>query len=182
MSTIQSNVTVSVAEYLEGEKHSEVKREYVAGRLYAMVGASSTHNLIAGNLHAVLHQHLRGKPCQVFISGMKLRIDDSFYYPDIMVACDPNDRDDFYRERPVLVVEVLSPATTQRDHLDKRVAYQSIPDLKEYVLVSQDLMTVKIYRRTDTGWELETRSEHQRVRLVSVDLEIPIEAIYEDVW
>lgn len=71
MSTLERNVVVSPEEYLEGELHSHIRHEYVAGRLYAITGASETHNLIAGNLYALLHQRLRGTPCRVFIAARR---------------------------------------------------------------------------------------------------------------
>lgn len=182
MSTLTKNTLITPEEYLEGEQYSDIKHEYVDGHIYAMVGSSSAHNLIAGNLLTLLKNHLRGKPCQAFISDMKARINNIFYYPDVMVACDPQDRHDYYREHPILIIEVLSPSTTQRDSHDKRNVYQSIASLREYVLVSQDMMAVRIYRRSWEGWSLESCLEGDKVRLTSVDLELPIEAIYEEVW
>ena len=67
-------LTLTVAEYLESEKISSVRHEYLAGYVYAMTGTSAAHNLIAGNVFARLRAHLRGGPCQVLISDMKLRI------------------------------------------------------------------------------------------------------------
>lgn len=182
MSTLTSNTRITPQEFLEGEPYSEVKHEFIAGRAYAMVGASSTHNLICVNLSTALRNHLRRGPCQVFAADMKIRIGDDFYYPDIMVACEPADRREYYRELPRLVIEVLSPSTTRRDTVDKRIAYQSIPSLQEYALMSQDMMTVKIFRRTETAWDLETYGEGERLHFTSVGLDIPIEAVYEDVW
>jgi Uma2 family endonuclease len=182
MSIVQRRVNITPDEYLEGEQYSDVKHEYVAGRLYAMVGASEPHNLIVGNLHAVLHTHLRGGPCRVLISDMKVRIADSFYYPDVLVCCDEADKHPYYKTRPVLIVEVLSPSTEPRDTLEKRIAYQSLASLQEYALAAQDRLEVKVYRRTADGWDLETSTAGDRVRLSSVGLEIPIERIYEDVW
>src|SRR5262245_12178622 len=81
---------VSVQEYLEGEKVSEVRHEYFDGEVWAMAGASDEHELVAMNFAAILHAHLKGKPCRVFMDGMKLRLpvmgSDLFYYPDVMVT------------------------------------------------------------------------------------------------
>ncbi len=182
MSTLTKDTRITPQEYLEGEPYSEVKHEFIAGRAYAMVGASSTHNRICVNLITALNHHLRRGPCQVFVADMKVRIGDDLYYPDVMVTCEPADRHEYYRELPRLVIEVLSPSTAQRDTLDKRVAYQSIPSLQEYVLVSQDMMAVKVYRRTEIAWDLETYGEAERLHFTSVGLDLPIEAVYEDVW
>lgn len=56
MSTLRKNVTISVEEYLEGEKWSDIKHEYVAGQPYALVGVSEPHSLIVSNLLVGLSQ------------------------------------------------------------------------------------------------------------------------------
>lgn len=101
---------VTVAEYLEGEQSTEVKHEYVNGMVYAMGGASREHNLVAGNLFAALHVHLHGGPCQTFMADMKVHLrlgdDELFYYPDIVVGCDPEDRERYFLERPRFIVDL----------------------------------------------------------------------------
>ncbi|GAB6067820.1 Uma2 family endonuclease [Methylothermus subterraneus] len=182
MPTVQKNAVITPEEYLEWEKYSEVKHEYVNGRIYAMVGVSRAHNLITLNLAAVLKIHLRGTPCRVFAADMKVRKDDVFYYPDLVVTCRETRRHDYYVEEPVLVVEVLSPSTEARDRLDKRLVYQSISTLQEYALVSQDKMEVQIYRRANENWDLITYGPGEDVQLSSLGLTCPIAAIYEAVW
>ena len=121
--------TLTVEEYLSGELHSGVRHEYIGGTAYAMAGASEEHNAIAGNLFAALHAHLRGKPCRVFFVDMKARVliarTDIFYYPDLMVSCDAQDRDEFFSKRPCLIVEITSPGTEAIDHREKLFAYIS---------------------------------------------------------
>ena len=71
------------------------------------------------------------------MSDMKVRVGDDFYYPDVLVSCTAGGHD-YYETAPVLVIEVLSPATERQDRLEKRLAYQRLPSLKEYVLIAQD--------------------------------------------
>ena len=182
MSKLEKHISITPEEYLESEKYSTVKHEYVAGHVYAMVGASESHNLIAGSLYSALRAHLRGSACRVFMSDMKVRIADTFYYPDVMVTCDKTDTEPYYKSRPVLIAEVLSTTTESRDTLEKRVAYQSLRSLQEYVVVSQDKPEVRIYRRTDMDWELEICTEEDLVKLTSIGLEVPVENLFEDVW
>jgi Uma2 family endonuclease len=181
MSILTRNVLLSQEEYLEGEKYATIKHEYVAGHAYAMVGVSQAHALITINLAAALHSHLRGKPCRVFSSDMKVRVGDAFYYPDIVVSCDSTDRQDYYLERPALVIEVLSSSTEQRDRGDKRLAYQSLPSLQEYVLVAQDKPHVEILRRRGSEWDLETYAAGETVAFTTIGLDLPIAQIFEDV-
>src|SRR2546423_12911991 len=102
-----SQQSITVEEYLEGEKFSDVRHEYVGGYVYAMAGASDDHNRIAGNIHGELRERLRGKRCEPFMADMKLKIPGSqaFYYPDVLVVCDPADKANYFRERPPVVFE-----------------------------------------------------------------------------
>lgn len=168
--------------YLEGERHSEVRHEYFEGEVYAMAGASSEHELAAGNVFAALHAHLKGKPYRVFKDGMKLKLQamgrDVFYYPDIMVACDPSDNHRYYREKPKLLIEVLSE-DENKDLIEKFFAYQRLPSLEEYVVVRPDPAKpeVRIFRRAE-GWEPgETRQEGE-FTLRSVNLTLKVADLY----
>lgn len=172
---------MTVEEYLAGEPYSKVRHELVNGQAYAMVGASSGHNWIAGRLHAALLAHLT-RPCRVFMSDMKVRVDEDFYYPDVAVTCEPVDAKAYFIAGPVLIVEVLSDSTERTDRHEKRLAYQRLPGLKEYVLAAQDRVEVEVYRRTDgNDWEIERFDERDALRLESVDLTLPLTEIYRDV-
>lgn len=151
------------------------------GAVYALVGARARHHLIAGTIEAVLRQHARGKGCHVFQSDMKVRINDVFYYPDVVVTRGNVDLDSHYQTEPVLVIEVLSESTEAKDRLEKRVAYQSIARLQEYALVAQDKMRIEVIRRDGAGWQVETSSYNDRVRFTSLEFECAIELFYEDV-
>ena len=175
---------LTVDEYLESEKFSPVRREYLAGQVYAMSGASTAHNLIAGNVFAQLRAHLRGGPCQVFISDMKLHIEaiNTFYYPDVMVACDPEDQGDYFKTRPILIIEVLSPTTAAIDRREKLLAHQKIASLREYILISEDEIKVEVYRRDQGGkWWEHTLEREGELRLESVEFKIDLTDLYEDV-
>jgi Uma2 family endonuclease len=176
---------LAVEDYIEGELHSEVKHEYLAGEVYAMAGASRAHNLITRNLGFALHRQLRGGPCQVFMSDMKVRLhhirDDYFYYPDVMVACRPEDNARYWCEQPKLLIEVLSESTERVDTREKLFAYQTIADLVEYVVLAQDRREVIVYRRTAGEWiSLKVAGEGE-LELASVGLVIGLAEIYEGV-
>ena len=113
--------SMSVDEYLEAERNAPMRHEYVAGQIFAMAGASDAHNTIAGNFFGRLKSDLRGRPCRVYISDMKVWIEaaQAFYYPDVVVTCDPEDNGEYSKTRPCLIVEVTSPTTTVMDHREK---------------------------------------------------------------
>ncbi len=185
MSTLHKHRPLSPAEYLEAEKWSEGKHEYVAGRTYAMVGTSGAHNLIAGNLYAALRAHLRGRPCRAFFADLKVSIEPAqvFYYPDVVVSCDTRDLAPSARvlSRPILIVEVLSPTTARTDQEEKLHNYQKLESLQEYVLVAQNSPEVRIYRRAAPEWKEQSFTEDEHVHLAAVDLTVPMQAIYEEV-
>src|SRR6266550_4545501 len=149
----QSQHLISVEDYLEGERLSEIRHEYVGGKVYAMAGASDEHNRIAINIVSELVERLRGKRCEPFGADMKLKMpgSEAFYYPDVLVSCDPSDNAKFFRERPTIVFEVLSPDTERTDQREKRFAYTLIPSLKVYVIVAQDKSELTILRRGKRG-------------------------------
>lgn len=181
MALVEKLRPITVEEYLEGEKGSDIRHEYVAGAVYAMAGASGLHNLLALAFATGLRQHLRSSPCRVFMSDMKVRVRDAFYYPDLVVVCGAIDAGAYYQSVPTLIVEILSESTEARDRLEKRLAYQSLESLQEYVLVTQDKMRVEVYRRIEDGWQIETYSYGDRVRFASIHYEAAIEQLYEDV-
>lgn len=175
----------SMAEYLAFEQDGEQRHEYLNGEIVAMTGASEAHNVIAGNLFAALHGHLRGSPCRVFMSDMKLRVEaaNCFFYPDVMVGCteEPVRGDRYFFDDARLVIEIPSPATESRDREFKRMAYRQLPDLQEYLLVRQDSPGITVYRRLPDGWEMQDYGSGETVRLRSIGLELPVDMIYEGV-
>jgi Uma2 family endonuclease len=170
---------ISADDYLAGELESEIRHEYVDGEVYAMVGASDRHGLIALNLAGVFSQRLPDR-CQVLMSDMKVRIRtaerDIFYYPDILVSCDSRDRETYYRQHPCLVVEVLSPHTARLDRFEKALFYRQLDSLEEYVLVSQDYRQVEVFRRAEQ-WQCTKYTEGE-IPFRSVNLEVAVADIY----
>lgn len=175
---------LGIEEYIEGENLSETRHEYIYGEVYAMAGASDRHNIITGNIFGNLWNHLRNARCQAFSENMKLHADEqTFYYPDVMVACDEVSPSAFFREQPVLLVEVLSPSTERVDRNEKAIVYKNIPSLHEYLIVSQEKVLVEIHRRLENGeWQAEVYDEIEaEVRLDSIDFNLSLGEIYRRV-
>ena len=174
---------MSVEDYLTFEENTRIRHEYVAGEIFAMSGASLEHELIAGNIFAAFHAHLRGGPCNSFISNFKLHLElnesEFFYYPDVMVACGPN-TDIRFCTNPRLVVEVLSPSTERTDRREKASNYRQIPALEEYVLIAQRKAEVTVYRRSLRWAPLILRSLEETAEFRSIGLSLPLAHIYED--
>ncbi len=176
----------TAADYLEGEKNSTVRHEFIDGEVYAMAGAGEAHNLIAGNVFARLRSAVRGGPCRVFISDMKLHVAawNAFYYPDVMVVCNAADAHTHYKESPSVIVEVLSDSTAGIDQREKLLAYRTLASLREYVLIAQDKRQIDVYRRQpDDAWLLETlgKDDADVLQLESVGVGMSMAEVYEDV-
>jgi len=175
---------ISLEDYLEGEKSSEIKHEYIYGEVFAMAGTSDRHNRIAGNLFSKIDSHLSDSDCETFIESVKLRADaQTFYYPDVMVSCDRSPESSYYREEPILVIEVLSRTTERTDRNEKLTVYKNIPTLQEYVIVWQEKIQIEIHhRQPDGNWLTYIYSENDdEIELQSVNPKIKIEEIYRRV-
>lgn len=180
-----SSSYISSEDYLKEEQNSPIKHEYRRGEVYAMAGASNVHVLIAGNVFALLRNHLRGSGCLTYIADTKAHIEsiNTYYYPDVMVSCDQRDTAfDTFLRYPCLIVEVLSSTTEAFDRGDKFADYRHLESLQEYVLVSQTRMNVECFRRNSEGqWVLYPYSAEDEIHLASVDFECTITDFYEDV-
>ena len=173
---------LTVDEYLIAERDASVRHEYLNGALVAMAGGSRAHNLLASRLSRLLGNHLEGTPCRVYQSDMKVRIETAnrFYYPDVMVCCNPvaEEPDEYYETAPCLIVEVLSPRTASTDDSEKRVNYQTLTSLQEYLLLDPTGRTAVLYRRAGDMWLRYALVARDRLELVSVDYRIRLEQLF----
>jgi Uma2 family endonuclease len=178
-------IPMSPQEYLEWEAEQDTKYAYVNGEVFAMTGGTIPHNIVAGNLFALLKTHLRGKGCRTFIADVKVQVSTNgpYHYPDIMVSCDPRDQNAVKLIRyPCLIVEVLSPSTAAYDQGDKFTHYRQISTLQEYVLLSADGVSCDRYRRLSARhWDLQTYIAGETLDLTSIDWQAPLDLLYEDV-
>ncbi len=124
---------LSAADYLEWEGAQPERHEYIDGEVFSMAGAEDRHVTVALNLAVALRQHLRGTPCQTFISDMRLHVagSNAHFYPDLMVTCHPQDHASrLAKSEPTLIAEVLSPGTGSYDRGAKFAHYRRIPSLR----------------------------------------------------
>jgi Uma2 family endonuclease len=173
-------------EYLEFEESSPMRHEYVNGAVYAMSGATLAHNRIVSRLHVALQRRLRGRPCEVFIQDLKLKLtpdpDKFFYYPDVMVSCDRAGWYEKYITNPRLVIEVLSSSTKHIDRREKALNYHRIDTIDEYVIVAQHGYQVTAQRRAD-NWVPQVMSGPDAIaEFRSVGVSVPLVEIYANVF
>lgn len=174
---------LSEADYLAGEQDGQLRHELVDGQAYAMTWASDYHNKLSGNLFGELRNALKrnNSPCSIYINDMKVKVKQNFYYPDVMVVCDPNDKvNDYYKTRPSVIVEVLSPSTRRFDKPHKRPMYQTLESLQTYVLVDQERAQIEVFSR-QTGWQAEYFYPGDSIHFPSLEVAVTVEDIYYQV-
>lgn len=175
-------------EYLAFERRAEYKNEYIDGEIVAMTGASRRHNIIGVNISGELRQQLKGRPCERYVSDMRVRIPSKrmYTYPDVVVACDePQFEDDDLDTllNPTVIIEVLSVSTERYDRFKKFSFYRTIESLAEYVLVAQHEYRVEQYTKQPDGrWLLsDHRSLSDVVELASVQCTLALREVYDKV-
>jgi Uma2 family endonuclease len=184
----QRTALLTPEEYLEIERKAERKSEYFQGEMFAMAGASLEHAEIIINLGRELSLRLKGRPCHVYSTDVRLRVAPNglYTYPDVMVICgDPQLADDRRDTvvNPVLIVEVLSESTEAYDRGQKFEQYRTLPSLREYLLVAQDAPRIEQWiRQPDDHWlRAETSGRDASIQLASVDCVLPLAEIYDKI-
>lgn len=183
MNTAEKYEIVSEETYLALEQAAAERHELVGGVMYAMAGETTDHNEIVQRLLVRLLDRLRGGPCRAFVGAVKLRLDvaSTFYYPDLMVTCDPRDTDKRFIRFPKLLIEVLSPGTETVDRREKLFAYLQVSSLEEYVLVSSFSREVVIFRRADGWMPMRLPVDAEEFELVSLGLRVRIDEVYQGI-
>ncbi len=180
----------TVAEYLAFEHEATERHEYRDGEIISMAGGSPQHSLIIANVIGGLHGRLKGKPCRVFESNLRVRSarDARYVYPDVSVVCnearfDPADDKKTTIINPRVIVEVLSPSTEASDRGEKFQRYIMVDGFEEYVLVAQNQARIETFlRQPDGTWSLAFFEGMQAVaRIRSLGVDLPLADIYAGV-
>lgn len=184
MSTVPKT-RLTAEQYLEKERAAQFRSEFYRGEMFAMVGASRKHNLIAGNVSRSIGEQFDGRPCEVYQSDMRVKVNATglYTYPDVVATCDEPRFEDAHIDtlvNPKVIVEVLSPSTELWDRGKKFEHYRSIPSLRECVLISQDHVLVEKFSiNADGEWALrDYRTLEDILVLDSISCQIKLSDIY----
>ncbi|MGD9562708.1 MAG: Uma2 family endonuclease [Pyrinomonadaceae bacterium] len=175
---------VTPQEYLALEREAEFRHEYLNGEIFEMSGASRRHNLISINLIRLISTHLLDRDCTVYGADMRIKIpNENYTYPDVVAVCGEElfeDKTEDNLLNPSVIIEVLSKSTEAYDRGAKFEQYQTIPSLREYILVTQEPFRVEQFVRQDvSAWTyLEFRTEADVIRLESIGCELRMSDIY----
>lgn len=176
---------MTIEEYLAWEPQQELRYEYFNGEVFAMTGGTIPHNDIALNFYRALYPHLRARGCRVNVSDVKVQVDikSPYYYPDVVVSCDPQDLNARkFIQNPKIIAEVLSPGTSGKDRGEKFTNYLKMPSLQEYILIDSETISVERYCRGEGRmWLYYPYSTEDIITLSSIEFEIAIALLYEGV-
>ena len=184
MSTVPK-ARLTPEQYLAIERAAEFRSEFFRGEMFAMVGASRKHNLIALSFAAEIRQQLKDRNCEVYQSDMRVKVNKTglYTYPDVVATCDQPRFEDKQVDtllNPRVVVEVLSPSTELWDRGKKFAHYRAIESLREYVLIAQDHVLVERFTlNADGQWALlDYRTLDDTLILDSISCQIKLSEIY----
>ena len=175
---------LSAEDYLELERSSEQRREFLNGYMYAMAGGTRRHNQIAGNIFATFWTAALTTSCRVFQEGMKLRAGEfAFYYPDVMVVCDKAEPDPYYETEPCILVEVLSPSTQHIDVREKMLEYKRLPSLQTYLIIDPDSLFVRhLWRDAAGDWQQQDITGSGDLAMPCLGTPLKLSQIYRGVF
>ncbi len=176
-------VFITVEEYWAIDERSKYRHEYFNGEVFQMAGSKFNHSLISSNILFNLRVKLESKDCDVVSSDLRVKADEfHYFYPDIVVVCQPKFTPDIFDtlENPIVIVEITSKSTASRDKNEKRLAYLQMDSLNDYLIVSQNEMLIEQYGRISANeWSYKIHeSPEQRILLKSLDIGITVEQIY----
>ena len=170
--------TMTVNEYLESEKYSEVRHEYVDGELLAMAGEKIRHNRIAGKILRLLGDLAEARGCLVLMENIKVRTKDTKYrYPDVVITCETIS-DEYMVLEPCALFEVLSESTAETDATTKLEEYLKLPSLQRYVMLHQNDQTAIVYKRGPDGWQVEILEGDAEISIPCLDTTLKLEQVY----
>lgn len=197
MSVLQKGITYTVEEYLEMERGSDVRHEYIDGEIFEMAGESIAHGYICSNLVRELSTRLRSTNCRTLSMGTKIQSGwlpspkcsrkGMFSYPDVVIVCKQTHVHPDYQDillNPDVIIEVLSDATENFDRGDKFHRYRThLPSLTDYILVSQDFPLIEHFtRQPDDCWLYAVVNDMEReLEIASIGCSLRLADVYDRV-
>jgi Uma2 family endonuclease len=190
-SQVSDGLYMTVEQYLALDESSDAKYEYLDGYVFLvrppsssyddqavdMAGGSVAHAALCARMASLLDQAIADSPCVVFTSDARMKVADrQYFYPDLTVAC--GEQTGTMLTDPVVVIEVLSPATEKRDRGAKFKTYKALPSVQEYVLIGSEYKAIEVHRREGNFWRQYHYREGDLVVLKSIGVRFPFDAVY----
>jgi Uma2 family endonuclease len=173
--------SMTLEEFLAWEERQELRYEFDGFQPVAMAGGDEAHETIKVNLVVALANRLRGKPCRVLGSDMKIEVMGRIRYPDAHVTCGPFVADNKRVRDPVVIFEVLSNSTARVDRIDKNREYQATPSVRRYVMLEKDSVAATVFERSGDDWIGHVLTGVDVLRMPEIGVELPLTELYEGV-
>lgn len=173
---------MTVAEFLDWESLQPERLEFHRGYVLRLGDVPARHNRVTLNLACRIERHLNGTPCQVFATSMKVHADESVLYPDVLVSCGKTGAgDERLVQNPKLVIEIRS-RNKRDDRHDRFNAYRTLVSLQEYALIDAFDRRVEVFTMGEAGaWAYADHTRDRALTLRSIDLAMPLEAVFKGV-
>ena len=181
--TLEKKYTIE--EYFELERSSDIRHEYIDGKLIPMSGESKIANKIAYLLGVFLFPIITKKALEVYSHSVKVRLSDGrrYRYPDFMVAPVADDEFSHLVTQPILIMEVLSNSTANVDKTNKLREYRELETLQHYLIVDQDEKYVEMYSKTGDKWLFEMFDENNKIiELSALETKISLDDLYNGIY
>ncbi len=173
---------LSLDEFIAWEERQELRYEYDGVTVEAMTGGTLNHGLIQANLLMALGPRLRGGPCRIIGEIVKIKTSTGIRYPDAMVICSPVDGRATWTSEPVVIFEIVSPSTARNDLGAKNTEYQTLPSLRRYVVLHQNVAAAEVFFRDEEGeWAHEFVSQHGALIMPEIGVSMPLSNCYEEI-
>lgn len=174
---------LSWEEYVALQETSIEKLEYLDGVVYNMTGGTFNHAALQSETITTLSNQLRGRPCRVLSSDMRLRVTsrNAGLYPDASIVCGRPELRDHGRTllNPLVIVEVLSPSTEEYDRGAKFAQYAQLPSLREYLLIDTTRASIEQrVREEDGSWSRTQAGPGEHIQLRAVPAQLDVDALY----
>ena len=178
-------VNYSFREYVKHDDDSNGKHEYLDGQIYAMAGGTPEHSALIAALGAQMANAVRGGPCRVHVTELRVRVAETGLatYPDVAIVCGPWERDPEDANtvtNPVMVAEVLSPSTEKYDRGEKLDHYKRISSLKVAMLVAVDRREIEVWTREPGDWKRTVLGPGSVVETADPTIRFTVDAVYDE--
>ena len=179
MSLARHPPPMMLAEFLAWEERQELRYEFDGFAPVGMTGGTRAHETIQINLLTALANRLRGGPCRVYGSNLKVEVAGRIRYPDAFVTCgEPGASGDTVERSPVVVFEILSESTQTVDRTDKAREYRETPSVRRYVMIEQVRAAATVYAREGESWSVSLFFRGDILPMPEIGAEIPLDELY----
>jgi Uma2 family endonuclease len=166
--------------FLAWEERQELRYEFDGFSPVAMTDGTAVHDAIQVNLVLALGNRLRGKPCHVHGSNLKIEVAGRIRYPDAFVTCTPLLLDSTVATEPVVIFEVLGRSMAQTDSMAKNREYAATSSVRRYVMLEQAAIQGMMFARSgeDGEWIGHILGPDAVLHMPEIGSDVPIAEFY----